>query len=317
MKLALVPPGEFHIGSPPSEDDHRENELQHHVKITEPFYLSVHEVTQKEFERVTGRNPSLFVGHGGPNDRVTGVETGKFPVETVYWYDAVEFCNLLSQRDGLQPCYRMSDVERNPDASIRSATVRLEKADGYRLPTEAQWEYACRAGTTTPFNFGSVNNGQDANVDSTHPYGTEAEGPYYRGTTEVGQYRANAFGMHDMHGNVWEWCEDWYDDQFYNRSPENDPRGPETGTRRVSRGGCWSSFAGYSRSAMRTGDAPDHRDSSTGFRVARCPSPATTLRLRSAKPMPLRAPEPNRSQRLLARSIRPMPGPQHRNGPSR
>ncbi len=269
MKLRLIPAGEFLMGSPESENDRSDNERQHSVKVTNSFYLGMYEVTQEEFERVAKRSPSLFVRGGRPNDEIPRIESSKFPVETVSWYDTIEFCNLLSQQEGLHPRYRISDVERNLDGSIRNATVSMEKGRGYRLPTEAEWEYACRAGTTTPFHFGLVNNGQDSNVDASHPYGTAAQGPYFRRPTTVGQYQANAFGLYDMHGNVWEWCQDWYDETFYERSPPTDPQGPATGTFRVNRGGCWSSFAEFSRSAKRMFDAPDRREGGIGFRVAR------------------------------------------------
>jgi serine/threonine protein kinase/formylglycine-generating enzyme required for sulfatase activity len=273
MKFALIPAGTFHMGAPPSEREpsSREDERpQHRVQITQPFYLGVYEVTQQEFERVTGRDPSLFrpTSDSGKDAVGAGRDTRRFPVETVSWFDAVDFCNQLSQLEGLQPYYRISGIEPNDDRSIRAASVTIAGGEGYRLPTEAQWEYACRAGTVTPFYFGRTNNGREANVDGENPYGTEETGPLVRRPVEVGSYPSNAFGLYDMHGNVWEWCQDWYDDAYYARSPTDDPLGPEMGERRVERGGCYISHAEFSRSSARSNDRPDLRAGSTGFRVA-------------------------------------------------
>jgi formylglycine-generating enzyme required for sulfatase activity len=270
MKLALLPAGEFLMGAAGGEEKAGDDEKpQHRVKITKPFYLGTYEVTQGEFARVMGRNPSKFSPNGESSKDVTGQDTSRFPVENVSWFDAVEYCNKLSERDKREPYYELASVERNDDGSIKSALVMAKAGTGYRLPTEAEWEYACRAGTSTPFHFGTSLNGADANSDGNSPYGTTEKGKYLSRTTTVGSYRANAFGLYDMHGNVWEWCWDWYDTEYYGKSPDVDSRGPESGSLRVYRGGGWNAFAVLCRAAYRGWLSPAGRYDFLGFRLAR------------------------------------------------
>jgi len=241
MKLALIPAGTFQMGSPASEADRSTDEGPHTVRITQPFYMGVYEVTQAEYESVLGTNPSWFSKTGSGKSDVSGMDTGKFPVEKVSWDDAQEFCRKLSVKDG----------------------------QTYRLPTEAEWEYACRANTTTPFHFGSVLNGDKANVNGNSPYGTTTKGKYLERTTTVGAYSANAFGLFDMHGNVWEWCEDVYDESAYGKRSGTtpDPKVTSGSTFRVLRGGSWYDYSQYARSADRSRNAPDDRTLDYGFRV--------------------------------------------------
>jgi formylglycine-generating enzyme required for sulfatase activity len=238
MKLKLVPAGEFMMGSPGSDGRAQACERpQHKVRITKPFYLGVYEVTQGDYKKVMGENAKSagwFSLEGGGAEEVSGVDVSCHPVENVSWEDAAEFCRRLSAREEI----------------------------AYRLPTEAEWEYACRAGTTTLYSFGddAVSLAEYAwhkdNSDSVaHP---------------VGGKRPNAWALHDMHGNVWEWCADWYDPGYYDESPMDDPPGPETGSFRVFRGGSWKHFSWNCRSAGRGRDKPTPR-MHLGFRVVAVP----------------------------------------------
>jgi len=213
------------------------------VEITKPFYMTVYEVTQAQYAKVmSGPRPHFHAGNGGGPDH---------PMENLRWSHAVEFCNRLSAR---------------PE----------EKKAGrrYRLPTEAEWEYACRAGTTTPFHHGSSLSSTQANFNGTAPSGT-AKGPYLKRTTKLGSYKPNAWGLYDMHGNVQEWCSDYYDPAYYKSSPKHDPRGPAKGVLstdykdfyRVVRGGCWLDEARGCRSAYRFRAMPHDAYHLVGFRV--------------------------------------------------
>jgi len=222
MKLVLIRPGKFMMGSPAAEKDRNKGEVQHEVTLSKPFYVGVTQVTQAQYQAVMGTNPSNFKG-----------ETN--PVEQVSWNDATEFCKKLSEK-------------------TRQAV---------RLPTEAEWEYACRAGTTTAFSFGDSDSAlgdyawYSANSNTTHPVGP---------THPVGLKKPNAWGLYDMHGNAWEWCADWYGD--YPKGAVTDPQGAASGTYRVLRGGSWGNDAGDCRAACRVDYAPGNRNFNfCGFRV--------------------------------------------------
>jgi uncharacterized protein (TIGR02996 family) len=250
MPLVVIPPGKFLMGSPESEERRQPSEgPQHEVEITRPFYLGVYQVTQDDYERIMGVNPSHFATTGSNKESVRDLDTRRFPVEGVSWWEAVEFCDRLSH-------------------------LPAEKQAGrrYRLPTEAEWEYACRAGGREyrVYHFGPSLSAVHANFDSNYPYGGAAEEPdrYLARTTAVGSYAPNAFGLCDMHGNVREWCSDWYDGDYYKYSPAQDPAGPEMGHEHVLRGGSWFSYGWSCRAAYRGCNPPTDRSIYTGFRVA-------------------------------------------------
>ena len=231
MKFAWIPPGTFLMGSPVGEAEREVSETQHKVQLTKGYYLGVHQVTQGQWQAVMGNNPSAAKGEK------------YLPGEQVSWDDCQHFLRILNQRDG-------------PD---------------YRLPTEAEWEYACRAGATTPFYFGHTISADQANYDGTYPYANEKKGVYRQRTTHVGTFPANAWGLYDMHGNVWEWCGDWYGE--YPKGEVVDPQGPRSGQGRVLRGGSFYNKASLIRSAYRLTHVPTHRSSNIGFRVARTFTP--------------------------------------------
>ena len=235
IKLMQIPKGKFIMGSPESEEGRDKGETQHQVTISQGFYMGSTEVTQAQWQKVMGNKPSQNQTEGGELD-------DELPVVYISWEEAVDFCKRLSE-------------------------MPEEKKAGrkYRLPTEAEWEYACRAGTTTPYHFGSELNGSQANCNGTDPYGTETEGPYLKKITIVGKYPANAWGLYDMHGNVWECCADWYGD--YPTGSVTDPSGPVTGSSCVRRGGGWSFIAVVCRSANRFGVGPSLHTGYLGFRV--------------------------------------------------
>jgi len=227
----------------------------HQVTLTSGFYMGKYEVTQEQYMAVMRVNPSSF-----SSNPAAGETQARRPVERVTWFDAVEFCNKLSEVEGLTPVYTITG--RKPDAGypITSATVTANwNANGYRLPTEAEWEYACRAGSTTLWHFGD-----DQNQLVNYAWFSSNSNSM---THEVGKKLPNAWGLYDMHGNVNEWCCDWYAD--YSSEAQTDPRGPVSGTFRVVRGGSWYLSAGFTLSAHRSSHSLDVRYSNLGFRVVR------------------------------------------------
>jgi serine/threonine-protein kinase len=251
MRLVLIPPGEFDMGSPPEllAQEKREQAAdkfylhfvagegpKHRVRITKPFRLGMYEVTQEQYQRLMGQNPSRYSASGSGKEKVAGQETMQFPVENVTWDEATKFCRNLS------------------DLPEERAARRL-----YRLPTEAEREYACRAGTTTRWYFGD-----DVAQLTEHGW---FDGNAGGRTHPVGQLKANPWGLYDMYGNVWEWCADWYSEGFYTVSPPEDPCNSDPGSRRVHRGGGWYRPSGYNRSASRHDDPPTTRLGWLGLRV--------------------------------------------------
>jgi uncharacterized protein (TIGR02996 family) len=251
MRLTLISAGRFLMGSPEDEQASYEDERpQHEVEITRAFYLGVFPVTQAQWQKVMGNNPSYSSATGGNKDRVAGLDTGDFPVEQVSWEEAQAFLK------------RLSELPQEKNTARRN-----------RLPGEAEWEYACRGGHgSDPFHCGRSLCSAQANFDGRHPYGSAAGGPCLERSCRVGSYPPNAFGLYDMHGNVWEWCSDWYEKDYYKSSPRRDPTGPFGGSFRVIRGGGWDYDARSCRSACRSRGAPDSCNRYLGFRVASdCP----------------------------------------------
>jgi formylglycine-generating enzyme required for sulfatase activity len=277
MKMVLIPAGKFLMGSPDEEVDdttaktpkHNLNEgPQHWVAIRKPLYVSACEVTVGQFKKFVQKtryrtdaesNPKLvwrwaefddmgnFFGNfkrdelcNWLNPRFDKIEqTDEHPVTCISWNDAIEFCRWLTHKEGKV----------------------------YRLPTEAEWEYACRAGTTTPFAYGKSLSSWQANFDGAYPYGETTKRPYLMATKQVASFKANDFGLYDMHGNVAEWCHDWYQADYYSFSPEKDPQGPGMGMMRVVRGGFWPHVGGRCRSAWRWPYPPEESNNTIGFRV--------------------------------------------------
>ena len=246
--------GIFTMGSPADEVARSSDEVQRQVTVS-AFWMGKYEVTQKEYQEIMGVNPSYFEGDN-------------LPVEKVTWFDAVEYCNKLSQKEGLTPVYTITGRTPATGYPITAATVMANwSANGYRLPTEAEWEYACRAGTTTPFNTGNNITTSQANYNGNFPYNNNAKGEFRIETTPVGTFTANAWGLHDMHGNVSEWCWDWYG--VYVAGAQTDPRGAVAGEHRVQRGGSWLDYGEYLRSACQGSAAPGYRSYFIGFRLVR------------------------------------------------
>ena len=232
--MIFVQGGTFQMGSNSGDSD----EKPVHTVTVNDFYISKYEVTQKEWKEVMGSNPSYFKGDN-------------LPVEQVSWYDAVEFCNKKSRKEGLTPCY---------SGSGKSITCNFN-ANGYRLPTEAEWEYAARGGNKSKgYKYSGSNTIGDVAWYSSNS-GNK--------THQVGTKQANELGISDMSGNVWEWCWDWYDNDYYSSSPRNDPTGPSSGSYRVLRGGGWRNGGLSCRVANRISTYPGNGCNYSGFRIVR------------------------------------------------
>jgi formylglycine-generating enzyme required for sulfatase activity len=242
VKLRWCPPGCFLMGSPPDEPEHRYDETQVEVRLTKGFWMGKNEVTQGQWKRVVGEFPGKQPAGEGDD----------FPAVEVSYVEAEDFCKRLTEQG-----YKSGALPKDWE---------------FRLPTEAQWEYACRAGTTTATSFGDRLSSKQANFLGSKPYNGAEEGPALKRATPVGSYPANAWGLHDMHGNIFEWCRDWYHSQL--------PGGvdPDLSTRkgtvnrdgtfpRVRRGGAWNDDGKYLRSAFRLRYEPERRSDHIGFRV--------------------------------------------------
>jgi formylglycine-generating enzyme len=222
-----IRPGKFMMGSPKDELERFDNEIQHEVILSKGFWLAETTCTQGLWEIVMGENPSHFRGR----DR---------PVEEVSWDDCHEFIEKLNN---MRP-----DLE-------------------FRFPTEAEWEYACRAGARTPFSFGENITSEQVNYDGNYPYANGRKGKFREETVEVASLPCNDWGLYEMHGNVWEWCADWYGE--YQDEHVINPQGSQDGKYRVLRGGCWVYYGGYARCAYRYWLDPGIRLDRIGFRLAR------------------------------------------------
>lgn len=262
IKFRMIPAGEFLMGSSPEQIDAvmkidpnfqrssgRTEEPQHLVRITKPFYLGIYEVTKGEFASFAEETGYRAKSSLGALWKDPGFEqTDSHPVVNVSWNDATAFCRWLSKKEGMH----------------------------YRLPTEAEWEYACRAGTSTMFSIGNdpemvslVGNIPDADAAKSFPsFESISSHDGFVFTSPVGSFSANPFGLHDMHGNVLEWCSDSFGDDYYLQSPTNDPQGPPKGTYKVCRGGCWNGAPRGSRSAFRHRRNASDRKNYLGFRLA-------------------------------------------------
>lgn len=256
----VVPSGElFEMGSPASEPGRVDNETPRKVLIATPYCLKATEVTQGEWQAAMGNNPSYFSSCGST-----------CPAEQLSWWDATAYCNTLSAMEGLAPCYALTGCTGTPGAGdylCTGATFAGLSCTGYRLPTEAEWEHAARAGTTT-----ATYNGTGTQLECETPNPVLDPIAWFCGsagssTMSVAGRQANAWGLYDMLGNVWEWCWDLYG--AYPAATETDPTGPATGTVRVARGGAWGVMAASVRSAYRSSASPGSRNYALGLRPAR------------------------------------------------
>jgi formylglycine-generating enzyme required for sulfatase activity len=229
ITMIQVPKGSFIMGDGLGEVD----EKPHRVHVAS-FYVDKYPVTQREYERVTGENPARWRG-------------AENPVEQIRWSDAVRYCNARSALENLRPCYHLKTWECDFGAT------------GYRLPTEAEWEYACRAGAKTRYVFGDQ-------PEKLKHYAWTVENSGGR-PRPVGRKLPNPWGLCDVYGNVWEWCNDYYKVDYYEESPEANPKGPDTGENKVLRGGCWRSTADECRSSFRYNETPGYTDICFGYDI--------------------------------------------------
>ena len=266
MKFRLIPPGEFLMGMTPQEaatvagqgdkDENIKNAAvisvpAHRVRMTQPYYLGTYEVTQEQYEKVVGVKPAFFSEDGVGKSYVKAEEMPLLPIEHVSYIDAAKFCIKLSELERRQPAYSSVDD-----------VITVTDGNGYRLPTEAEWEWACRAGSTTAWSCG----GQETSLAAVAWITDNAD----TRTHPVGRLKPNPFGLYDMHGNVWEHCQDWYDAEAYAKrgaGPTEDPRGPDSGAAHMIRGGGWPDYPVGCRSAFRRAIEPTFKNHHIGFRV--------------------------------------------------
>ncbi|MGJ8724969.1 MAG: formylglycine-generating enzyme family protein [Roseibacillus sp.] len=251
LKMLPITAGEFVMGSPETEKGRGNDEDEVSVKISQNFLMSESEITQGQWLAVMGKTIQQQIdikegpiGRGANLVAEASAIGPNQPMSFVNWSDAISFAKILTQTE------HESGV--------------LPKELAYTLPTEAQWEYACRAGTRTVFSFGNTLSAEQANFYGKKPYGLTEEGEYREKTTEVKSFEPNAWGLYDMHGNLYEWCADWYSEKA---SGGNDPQGPETGDGRNIRGGTWNRTANSCRSAYRYSSGPESRSYNIGFRI--------------------------------------------------
>lgn len=246
------------MGAPASEPMSDNNEQLHKVTLG-AYWIGKREITQAEWMSVMGYNPSEFKGDA-------------LPVESVSWYEAIVYCNRRSLKEGLAPCYAVNgktdpgkwgDIPSTADAVWNMAECDFA-SNGYRLPTEAEWEYACRADTRTAFFTGANVTTDQANYDGSKPYNGASAGESRGKPVPVGSFKANDYGLFDTSGNVWEWCNDWYGPYEAGK----DPAGPPDGASRIVRGGSWDTGAQYLRSSFRGGNAPHKMGNDLGLRLA-------------------------------------------------
>lgn len=294
MTIVLIPPGEFMMGSSPEQIEfalhwlttiprvapgeadriRNEEQPQHRVVLTQPIGIGRTEVTIGQFRRFVeatnyvtetqrcGGGNSSKPNESDPAKRIAlwhspGYQvTDQSPVTQLTWNDMIAFCNWLSEHERRACCFQRND---------QGVWVRVANANGYRLPTEAEWEFACRAGATTHYSFGD----EVAALDDYAWFNRTAEQGREIGARPVASKRPNPFGLYDMHGNVWERCQDFHDPAWYSKSPRDDPQGPATGSHRMVRGAGWHYFDLHCRSAYRNNYSPIGRTGNTGFRVVR------------------------------------------------